>query len=152
MVQSHINYGITIWGNAKLKYFSKLEIVHRKLVRTIYNLVYRDSVDNVMNYIAALTPKELYLKSLICLIDKIRRYGLSIFNCTVSCDIHCHATRHSNNLFLTRRHGNVGVGSVSYKAINEYNRIPYDIRNLHNVVLFSKMVKRYIIAQRSLFG
>lgn len=123
LIESVINYGIVVWGNAGTTIMSKLMIAQKWVIKVILfkkkryptELVYRDS--------GLLSPSQLYIKAVIRFMLKTTYYRENI--------LHGVNTRNAaqNNLVLCNPRHSLCQKHIYYIGPKIYNSLPQNIRS-----------------------
>lgn len=65
-------------------------------------------------------------------------------------NIHSYNTRHNDNFHITRTHNRQSMNSIFFKGLNEFNKLPADIKNSRNVHAFKRHLLKIITERRIL--
>jgi len=59
LVSSHLNYGISVWGDPKTNYIKKIETIQRKATRSIVNGKYNAHINPIFKKLKILKIKDM---------------------------------------------------------------------------------------------
>jgi len=59
LVSSHLNYGISVWGDSKTSYIKKIETIQRKATRSIVNGKYNAHTEPIFRKLKILKFKDM---------------------------------------------------------------------------------------------
>ena len=59
LVSSHLNYGISVWGDSKTSFIKKIETIQRKATRSIVNGKYNAHTDPIFKKLKILKIKDM---------------------------------------------------------------------------------------------
>nr|CAH7738545.1 unnamed protein product [Callosobruchus chinensis] len=141
LVQSHMYYGIVIWGGAANCYLKKLEVVQKWILKTIYNKNITYPSDILYNESGVLDPKQLYCKSMLLKFYKDRT--------TIPVVSHKYKTRFrdSKNIEVPLMNKLVGQSCFLYLYPKVYNNVPARIKSIHSYSKFKYEIKKWIAAE-----
>lgn len=137
LVESILNYGIPIWGNAYETTLLPLQIVQKQIIKIMYNRPRLFSTDLLFKETKLFNLKSMYVYAAICFIKKSRIY--SLIN-------HDHVTRSNmlNQLVLPKPNNTAFLRSIAYTGIKLFNQLPLSIRNINNHKMFKLKVKLFV--------
>ena len=70
---------------------------------------------------------------------------------TFSKDIHAHSTRNiSKKLYITRKHKNTGLNSISHTGTSLWNNLPNSLKEKINLRSFTSEYKKFMISSYKL--
>ena len=144
MVQSHLTYGVTLWGPTYLCHLKQLSILQKKAIRCI----------NKAHYNTHTEP--LFIRNKILKLDDIYKFELSkfMFDCingllpipildyfTTNATIHTHHTIQRTIPHVTQTYGTISQRSVTHKGPKTWSELPQTIRLCTNKKLFTRLLK-----------
>ena len=153
LIQSLIDYGITLWGNCAKSYLSLIQKLQNRTARIItqkHNYTKYSSLDlrRNLNWMSV-TERYSYFMSILmfqCINNPVLHKPLSSCFTFVKND-HNYPTRHSANqaLSLPRPRTEKFKRAVSYSGVKIWNNIPLGTRTVSNVNVFKKRMKHIIL-------
>ena len=146
-IQSHLNYGLLIWGNAAITHLNKLKKSQEKAIKI---MTFKNKHDIVVPRLfknVDILPMN-FMKSLNSglFIWKIQNNILP--NCTLKLPALNGVNknpRDSLKLIIPFRNTEFGKRTIFYIGIKEWNKIPNEIKSLTSLNLFKKNYKKYLI-------
>ncbi|KAG8302936.1 hypothetical protein J6590_108243 [Homalodisca vitripennis] len=122
MMESHIRYGITVWGGTSEGNLNRILLLQKKAIRALANLQPLDSCREAFESLGILTVVALYIKTVILE--------------TLKCDlprgenIHTHNTRNATNYVLPSHRTAQFQRKPSYIGCKLYNALPTSLKAL----------------------
>ena len=143
LIDSHITYGITIWGSTSKNLTKPLEILQKKAIRFIDNLNFRDHTQNSFARHKILNFQNLY--NYFISIEMFKAYNnllpIDIQN-LYSRVLHQRNTRSAHlNLNIQRRSTKIQNLRLSVQGPYFWNFLPVTIRSSINLIQFKKRLK-----------
>ena len=121
--ESHLRYGIMVWGGANKGNLERVLLKQKKAIRGLGDLNYRDSCRETFKELKILTALSLYLREAIL-------HTISTAQPRHK-DLHQHNTRHANNFSLPHHHLTLFEQKPTYKGSVYYNHLPEHLKNQH---------------------
>ena len=137
-VQSHLNYGVILWGNHTA--FRRLLLLQKRAVRIINGAKPRDHCKPLFVRNCILTLPSLYVLACLCYVKK----NLNDFNSFS--DIHYYSTRNNSNLYQPKCKYSATQHNFSYTSVKLFNHLPQAIRNL-SFLTFKRTVQDKFLAK-----
>ncbi|XP_046658780.1 uncharacterized protein LOC124353029 [Homalodisca vitripennis] len=122
MMESHIRYGITVWGGTSESNLNRILLLQKKAIRALANLQPLDSCREAFESLGILTVVALYIQTIILE--------------TLKCDlprgenIHTHNTRNATNYVLPSHRTAQFQRKPSYIGRKLYNALPTSLKAL----------------------
>jgi len=138
-VQSHISYGICVYGGTSKQNLNKVLIIQKRALRDMLNLKPDESVKQHFIDQNILTVHCLYIRECVMHVRK------NIDNYVTHQDIHCYNTRNKNNLVLPRHNSELFKKKASYAGSVFLKHIPKDLLRIENNNKFKNALKSYLI-------
>ena len=148
LVYPYLTYGIILWGSTYKTYLTKLFIIHKKIVRSILKINYREHSHPLFTCLTLVKLNDVYeLEIGKFMYNYVHRslphYLSDIFTCTH--DIHIHETRQSSHIrpftSLIVKFSN----SFLCKGPLIWNRIPFTIQQKKNIKSFAVSLKAIVV-------
>ncbi|XP_044750295.1 uncharacterized protein LOC123310729 [Coccinella septempunctata] len=117
LVESHIRYGIAVWGGALHTHLKPIEIMQRRFLKLIYSRDGRYPSD------------ALYEEADVLDVRSVHRYD----------------TRCKDHFVAPLMVKRTTQRSYSFFAPRMYNRLPEEVKSLRALHLFKKYVKKYLL-------
>ena len=138
IIQSHIQYGIEIWGATSNKNINRVMVLQKRALRCIVNINPRQSCRNYYRKYKIMTVIGIYVYRIILLMKNTTNGHFTQNN-----QVHNHYTRGQLDYHKTYV-GKTSTNKDPYrKAIYLYNKLPANIKTSgHN---FKKLLKQYLI-------
>lgn len=133
-VQSYLNYGITIWGNASD--INKILILQKRSIRIICGVNRRDSARPHFEKLGIMTVISLYIYNSLV---EVHQQTNSIPKIS---DLHKYNTRNKHKLVLPKVRLKKTQKQGIYLKIKMFNKLPLQIINLP-ITIFKKRLSKY---------
>jgi hypothetical protein len=135
-VYSILNYNIIIWGQAIE--ISRIFILQKRILRTIFNLPFRETVRPYFSKYKILTVHAIFIyNNIIFLKQNLKKYEFTH-------NVHCRNTRNRDNIYLTRHNYARYEKCPHYTSSRMYNALPDSIKNITPFNKFKKKLKEYL--------
>ena len=139
LVQSHISYGIALWGACSVYKMESILKLQKRAIRYICGLPRDSHCRPLFKDLKILTAPSLYIFE-VCLLTKknansLRRLG----------DTHTYETRHKNKFEVPPHRTCRYELKPSYQGIKFYEALPNIIRMEENFIKFKSSLKKYLI-------
>ena len=153
LVYPYITYAPVAWGSTYRSHISQLQTMQNNISGIIFfETMYGKNTSNalpLLNPLDILTINNIYELHALKFFHNWHNQKLSsIFNKIFLFikEVHLYNTRHvlKNNLYKTRFRTNVGKQSVSCMAVNIWEKLPPEFKNL-NTKAFNKKVKQFLL-------
>ena len=149
LIQSHISYGILLWGGAPQSQIETLLKLQKKGLRIIARENMRTSCRPLFHKYKILTVPSLYILESVCYAKKsIQSQTLSGENTTTlrtASQIHHHNTRNPENIFIPNIPGRKRKLDTKLKCSLLYNKLPQTIKQIENVNKFRNATKQFLL-------
>jgi hypothetical protein len=135
--ESIIRYGIVFWGN--MHFIKEILILQKRIIRTMKNLKRYESCREHFRNLKIMTVVNLYIYECILYVF-INKSQLNLGR-----DVHIHNTRIKNS-FIRPDLSNTPLFYNCFltAAIRVYNKIPNELKEINNVMMFKKLAKRWL--------
>ena len=148
LVQSHLEYGITIWGDARKSIINELIILQKKAIRIINRANYQEHTDPLFKNNKILKLNDLYDFNVAKLMYRYSTGALptslnKIF--TTHKTHHNYYTRNRNNPRIPLSKYSTTIKSVRHKGPKLWDKIPNDIRSCTTMNNFKHTLKFTIV-------
>ena len=143
LIKPYFSYGITVWGNTFKTYISKLDILHKKVVRIISFSDYKAHTGPLFRKLKILTLTELYHYFTAMHIYKVSHRLLPIVfmkEFTFS-----KGERNHYNLRSQCHRKRICGTSMRNSAPKLWNLLPNEIKNANSIYIFKRRMKKYLI-------
>lgn len=144
---SNIIYLNPIWNKASMTLLNKIDIVHKKVIKTIYNYPLLYPTSNLYNnqYISFMNicKIEMYLIAFKITNDEIKHNFL--INRMI--DIHNYNTRNRTNFYLALFKTRNQQNNCLYNCLKLYNELPNELKLIKNLYSFKKKIKEHVLLQ-----
>ena len=149
LLQCHIDYCCASWfANISQKHKKKLQTSQNKIVRFILEFSPRDHIGQAeLNLLSFLNINARVTQLRLNHVFKIfHSQGAKYLhqNFTRSSSIHSHKTRSSNSNFFVPRVDGIASSSFYYNAIQDWNTLPANIKDIPSKFVFKKCVKTHL--------
>lgn len=142
LFESHLRYGLVVWGGTSATLLQKILIIQKRAVRTLKGLSPRDTCRNAFKELRILTVVSLYILETILFTVKSGK--------TRTGDQHHYNTRHRHNFMLDTHHLSLFGKKPSYCGATYYNCLPHELK-----ILPEKNLKRTLtdwLMERSFYS
>jgi Reverse transcriptase (RNA-dependent DNA polymerase) len=146
LIHSHLNYLVAIWGNTYKSHLKPLRTIQNKALKIVYNYEWRKNTI------------ELYAQTKILSITNLTFVNMSIFMyqitnnliktkiiCLKNNQIHKHELRNASDYKIDGYRTHVGAFETSRKASQTFNNLPPMLKEIDNINLFKRLIKKYYV-------
>ena len=137
-VQSHIAYGICVYGGTSHQNLNKILVLQKRALRAMLHLKDDESVKIHFSNLKIMTVFSLYILETIMHIKTNQDKFVAFRN------IHSHNTRGKNNMVLPHHKLEMFKQKTSYAGITFLNYIPKEIIEINDLNKFRKSLKNYL--------
>lgn len=123
LFESHLRYGIEVWGGAGKGNLEKVLVKQKRAIRCLGDLNYRDSCRETFKELNILTAISIYIRQVILHTIKTEQPRHR--------DLHHHNTRNADNFSLPQHHLALFAQKPSYKGAIYFNHLPEHLKNEH---------------------
>ncbi len=142
VMESHIRYGIILWGGTSEANFNKILILQKKAIRALAGLGSIDSCREVFKSLKLLTVAALYIHAVVMYTDQL--------DLPRNEDFHSYHTRSANDYSLPAHHTTKFSQKPSYLGRKIINVLPQYLKNMRGNTL-----KKYLqdwLAERPVYS
>ena len=149
LIQSHLNYGILVWGGAPQYMIDILLKLQKKAIRIIARKNRYTPCRPLFKKYKILTVPSLYILASSCYAKQTIQYNpntdesrqlMRIVN-----DIHSHNTRHKHNIFLPNTSNSRRRLDTLFNCCVIHNKLPAALKQITNHKQFKTALKRYLV-------
>jgi hypothetical protein len=133
-----LSYGVTLWGNSTN--VQELFLLQKKCIRIITHIKQTDSCKTHFQNLQILTLPSMYVFE-SC---KFVRNHPKLYS-TVGDEPRRYESRFKNNLVQTTSKLKLHSNGPYAMSIRIYNKLPPQIKNEHNIKVFTRTLKKYLI-------
>lgn len=139
LFDSHLRYGLVIWGNSSIANLKRVLILQKKAVRILAGLDPMASCRQAFKEQNILTVVSLYVSEVICysVSQNIARLG----------QIHTYDTRNSINYALPVHHLSLSEKKPSYAGCKFFNILPDTLKRTSGQKNFKTRLKEWLLLQ-----
>lgn len=138
-IQSHIAYGLCVYGGTSKTNLNKILILQKKAIRTMLNLSKEESVRQLFIEHQILTVYSLYIYQCIMFV-KVNETKF-----IVNSNIHSYNTRNKNAIVLPKHKLELYKNKPSYAGCFFTRCMPKSIRDIQDTNKFKLVLKEYLI-------
>ncbi|XP_046685107.1 uncharacterized protein LOC124370849 [Homalodisca vitripennis] len=131
--ESHLRYGIILWGGSTMDNLERVLIAQKRAVRVMAGLQPRDSCREAFKSLGILTVVSIYIIEVI-------NHAASRGNLPRMSAVHDHHTRHGNDFSLPIHRTALFSKKPCYAGAKLFNLLPQDLKNCD-----SKTLKRRLL-------
>jgi len=135
LINSHMSYGIAIYGATSKKNLNRILIQQKKAIRIIFNLKPRQSVKNYFSDLGILTVYALYIFETVMWVKTNQS--------TISPNIQNYNTRH--NRYVEQHRLKFYEKKASFTGTKFLFSLPKHISEEQNIKTFKNKLKNYLI-------
>ena len=139
LVQSHIIYGIALWGSCSVTNMDRVFKLQKRAMRYIYALRSDESCKTIFQTQRVLTVPSLYILEVCVHLKKNINYVKK------SGDSHAYGTRGRNLLDIPLHRTNRYEQKPSYRGVRLYNRLPEKLKSIVSTRSFKSALKCYLL-------
>ena len=146
MILPYLSYGIEAWFGASSTDSNKILILQKKSVRAIFNLPFNDHTNDYFKNNNILKVNDLYKLNLCSLVYRYTQPAVNLPNTArfhANSDIHSYNTRFNQHLAVPRYNLTKSQSSFLYRAIQEWNLIPPEIKNCNTLKTFKSHLRNH---------
>uniref|UniRef100_A0A1B6LRQ7 Reverse transcriptase domain-containing protein n=2 Tax=Graphocephala atropunctata TaxID=36148 RepID=A0A1B6LRQ7_9HEMI len=122
LFESHLRYGLVVWGGTSATNLQKIAIIQKRAIRTLKGLNSLDSCRDAFRELRILTAASLYILETILYAVKSGQARLG--------DQHNYNTRHRHHFALDIHHLSLYEKKPSYRGAIFFNCLPEDLKLL----------------------
>ena len=122
LFESHLRYGLVVWGGTSATHLKRILIVQKRAVRTLMGLNTLDTCRDAFKALKILTVVSLYILETVLYTVKSGQARLG--------DQHHYNTRHGHHFMLDTHHLSLFEKKPSYRGAIFYNCLPEDLKML----------------------
>lgn len=141
LIQSHISYGITVWGSCSNEDLTRILKLQKRAVRYLCGLGGRDCCRERFGELGILTVPCLYILE-ICLMVKKNPDKFIRTNAR-----HGYQTRNTGNLEYPLHRTTRFELKPSYRGIRFFNKLPDQFKAIGSIKIFKKELKTYLLTK-----
>lgn len=138
LIQSHIHFGLSLYGSTTKSNLDKLLILQKKSIRIILHLKQNESVKAHFKNLGILTIYSLYIYECICIFKNSQRDSLHKLE-------HPYNTRHKLNIVTDHHNLEFYRKKPNYMGRKFMQFIPNNIQAEMDAVKFKKNLKKYML-------
>ena len=149
LIHPHLLYALPLWGSTFPAYLAKLQRLHNKALRIIFNCKQHDFLTPLFHKLEILKIRDLYHFEICKLMYLHSKKSLSYFFLDLfipTSIIHSRATRFQsqNNLFFPKYSTSRCQRSIMFQGVKIWNAIPSDVKNL-SFNKFKTSIKKQVL-------
>src|SRR5436190_3932241 len=141
-IQSHISYGIGVYGATSNKNLDRILILQKKAIRIMLKLKQDDSVKQYFSELQIFTVYGLYIFECIMHVKQQQQTNIQTLNTK-----HTHNTRFKNNVILPRHNLEFYKKKTSYAGAFFLRALPKSIADIEDSSKFRRALKDHIISK-----
>lgn len=138
LFESHLRYGIVIWGGTTITNLQRILRVQKRVIRTLKGLGPRDSCREGFKDLRILTAVSLYIQEVILFVNRNELPR--------GTDMHHYNTRHADNYILPAHHLSLYGRKPTYVGRKLYNSLPAEIKTQRGKDLKTAL-NRWLVAR-----
>jgi hypothetical protein len=148
LIQSHLNYGISLWGYSHSMYLQPIRILQKKAIRAVCRTRYNEHTNDLFKSLHILKFDDLYTLNIGTFMYKFSSGALpeklqQLFS--RNRDFHNYNTRNKNEPVLAIQRLSSTQKSIIYQGPKVWNQIPDNIKVSPSIQSFKKKFKGYLI-------
>ena len=150
MFQSHINYGLILWGAAAKKYMNRIWTLQKKAIRIVALETYNAHSNPLFHKLRILKLSDIYHLQLAQFMHKMYHKELPepLNDKFIShSQIHDYNTRNRTHPRLPKIKTVVASKSIYYQSTSLWYKIDSNLRLIPNYSLFSRKLKQHLFLQ-----
>ena len=149
LVQSHISYGILLWGDAPQGRIEILLKLQKKALRIIARKNMRTSCRPLFSKYKILTVPSLYILESACYAKKTilieNQSSENILSIRRTSEIHTHNTRNRNDIFIPNIPKRKRRLDTKFKSSIIYNKLPRTLKEIDSAKKFRIATKHFLL-------
>ena len=151
-VNSRIQYGIEVYGNAPNKYLKRVQVLQNKILKTLFNKPWDMSTIDLHHELELLKVCDVFKMRISQFVFKSRKKLLpNIFNDYYHLvnEVHDYETRDASELYVKRSRTATGAKSAKIRGAQIFNDIPSEVKNCSTPSSFNAAMKKHFIQSYS---
>jgi len=148
--QSHINYGLILWGSAAKKHMNKIWILQKKAIRILASTLYNAHTNPLFHKLRILKIWDIYHVQLAQFMFKMYRKELPkplLERHVINFQIHEHYTRNCNNPRKILIKTSTASKAIYYQATCIWYNINNEMKHIPEYSVFSNKLKTHLLSQ-----
>ena len=148
LFQSHIAYGLILWGSAPQKYIGRIRILQKKAIRIITNQPYNAHTSPLFHKLKILKFEDIHMIQLSQFMHKMYHNELPDplnRKLVVNAQVHQHNTRAASNPRRPQIRTSIASNSIYYQSSGIWCNIDSKFRTIPQISVFSSKLKSYFI-------
>ena len=137
-IYPYLNYNILIWGGACANILKPLITQHKRTIRIISDVSFRDHTDPLFKNLNILKIEDIYRLNLVIHVHKTRAQGAYQISHQVN-------TRNTNLANPTFHRLAQTQRAVSYAGPTTWNNLPDNIRRIDKLIKFKSETRKFFI-------
>ena len=138
-IHSHISFGLILYGATSNENLNKILMLQKQAIRIILNLNWNESVKHRFSQLGILTVYGQYIFELIMFIRK------NLASLSKLGENHSYQTRNKNKIANVPHKLKFLEKKPSYAGIKYYNSIPNTIKDITDITIFKRKLRKYLI-------
>lgn len=150
LINSHLIYGIEIYGNTSITHLDPLIKVNNKLLRIIQNRNRRAHIYNLYNEYNTLPINYMFEFKILTFMHKYKFYKNELPEIyhnyfTYNNEIHSHDTKSSGSFHMEQANKNFGKRNLKILGSKLWNALPKTIQAIHSFGVFKRKIKLILL-------
>lgn len=137
LIESHLRYGVVIWGNSSHFNLERVLVAQKKAIRALAGLKPLESCRNAFYELRILTVVSLYILEVLCFVKSHSPARLG--------ETHSYNTRNANNFALPIHHLALTEEKPSYIGSKLFNLLPNHLKEITEERSFKKKTRQWLL-------
>ena len=157
LIYPYLSYAVLAWGSACASHLKKIQVKQNHVIRLMFfATLYGENTDSalpLLNLLDLLTVKNIFSLRLLQFSHQWHKKQLpSIFDnhFRYASDVHSYNTRYASeaNFYKARFRTNIGKTTFSALAVDYWQKLPQDLKDL-SISNFPRKVKKYLLSKQT---
>lgn len=137
LFESHIRYGLIVWGNSSARNVQRILVLQKKAVRTLLGLNPYDTCRGAFEELKILTVVSLYILEVV-------KHAIAKFQQKLG-DSHQYNTRNTTNFAMPIHHLTLYEKKPCYAGARLFNLLPEQLKRIHQERNFKKHLTKWLL-------
>ena len=153
LVLPHFTYCATILYMLQQNEINRLQKMQNRAMRIILTCDKYTAIKSMLRQLQWLPVQEFFRYNVLVFIFKMRIGDAPSYlrnKLTVNNQVHDHDTRQQQNFYIPRRSKKLAANSVFFRGLDDFNKLPNDIKNSSSLENFKRNLKLFLLSENDL--
>ena len=144
LVYPHLTYCNTVWGGASRQALRPIEVLQKRVIRTMEGLRKRDHTNPIFHKLDLLKLLDIYIFSCSIYVFKCLK-GLAVNSFNLNARNTGYPTRSCNALQTPRVRSCQSETNIKYQGPTTYNKLPSHVKDKPSLPNFKRSLKQHLL-------